>query len=122
MLKIRQTSFPDVELVVAIARGGILPGYLVSRFLNLGLEILYLHFRDERHQKEFAQPQLEKMITFDSREKRILLVDDVSNSGATFAKAKELLDTPHVFTAVISGKADISFYGSHTKCIQWPWD
>jgi len=122
MQKIRKQSYDQFDLVVGIARGGILPGYLISRFLNLPFESIAISFRNDTHAPIYNEPKLMHPVQFDYIHKKILLVDDVSNSGASLGKAKEILSGSTIQTAVISGTADISFYGPHDQCIQWPWD
>jgi uncharacterized protein len=112
----------DFDLVVGVARGGVLPAYLASRWLDLPLECIHLNLRDDTHRPLRDQPLLLKPVDFDCRGKRVLLCDDVSNSGATLRSAAEYLSGASVTTLVISGKADISLFGPHDRCIQWPWD
>ena len=52
---------------------------------------------------------------------RVLLVDDVCNTGATLRKASQELQAAEITTMVISGEADISLFGAHDRCIRWPW-
>jgi len=111
------------DMVVAIGRGGILPGYLAARYLDIPLEIITLHFRDDFHKIELPEPQLQSKINFEVDNKKILLFDDVSNSGKTIEKAKKMLpNCKSITTAVISGNADISLTGAHDRCIKWPWN
>jgi hypothetical protein len=122
MERIREKLKPEYDLIVAIARGGILPGYLASRFLDLPLEILHLNLRNDQHQKVREEPLLLKPLDFSPAGKRILLTDDVANSGSTLKKAAALLpDSLSVQTMVISGNGDISLFGPHDRCIRWPW-
>lgn len=123
MQKIKSKITAKYDLIVGIARGGILPGYLASRYLNCPFETLHLNFRDDNHVKSYDAPILLKPISFKTEDLRILLFDDVANSEATINKAKFLLsDAKSITTCVISGKADISLYGPHDCCIKWPWD
>ncbi len=112
------------DIIVAVGRGGILPGYLASRLLDIPLEILYLTFRDDTHKQIYNEPLIkgtfrDTLISLSG--KKILLTDDVSNSGATINKAKSILKGNEITTLVISGNADISLYGPHEHCIKWPW-
>ena len=54
--------------------------------------------------------------------RRVLLVDDVGNTGATLRRAARELTGAEITTMVISGNADISLFGPHDRCIRWPWD
>lgn len=121
MEKIKSMVNDDFDMVVAIARGGILPGYLVSRYLDIPFEIIKLNFRDDSHNIIRDEPTLLEDINFDYHGKRVLLADDVSNSGSTIKKAAALIQGALITTLVISGNADISLFGKHDRCILWPW-
>lgn len=122
MGRIREKLNPGgFDLVVGVARGGILPAYLASRWLDLPLETIHLNLRDDNHRPVRERPLLLKPVDFDWAGKRILLCDDVSNSGATLKTAAECLPGAMISSLVISGKADISLFGPHDRCIAWPW-
>ncbi len=117
-----KTIVPDsFDMVVAIARGGILPGYLIAKFLDIPLEIIHLNLRNDSHQQIRTEPLLLKPVDFEFANKRIILTDDVSNTGLTMEKAKKTLQNCQITTLVISGNADISLFGPHNRCINWPW-
>ncbi len=122
MKRIRECLTNDFDLVVAVGRGGVLPGYLAARYLHVPLEIVDVRYRDDTHMPIYPEPRVGKPLGIDPRGKRVLLTDDVSNSGATLRKASELLDGAKITTLVISGKGDFSLYGPHNRCIRWPWD
>jgi uncharacterized protein len=122
MGRIREKLNPGgFDLVVGVARGGILPAYLASRWLDLPLETIHLNLRDDNHRPVRERPLLLKPVDFDWAGKRILLCDDVSNSGATLKTAAECLPGAMISSLVISGRADISLFGPHDRCIAWPW-
>ncbi len=124
MQKIKQKlTLPNhnFDLVVAIGRGGILPGYLASSYLDIPMEIIQLEFRNDAHQAIHDTPQLLGPLGFETANKRVLLTDDVANTGASLNKAKTLLQGAIITTLVISGNGDISLFGKHDRCITWPW-
>jgi len=121
MNRIKQTVYGPFDIVVAVERGGILPAYLAARYLDVQLATVALRFRDESHAKLYDEPQVVHGLDRDVTGLRILLVDDVSNSGATLRAAAALLPGAQVTTLVISGNADISLFGPHDRCIRWPW-
>ncbi len=123
MNAVRKKVTGDFDLVVGIERGGVLPSCLVSHWLNIPLSLIKIRFRDDNHQPIMDSPQLLKEPNENIANRSILLVDDVCNTGATLNLAvKELKDAAHIKTMVISGYADISLFGVHEKCLQWPWD
>ena len=90
--KIKAIEFQDdFDTLVAIARGGIFPAALLQQKLMIDLEIIWLNFRNEQQQPQYDEPVLLKPITFDFKNKKILLVDDRSRTGKTFVKGKSLL-------------------------------
>ncbi|MCS7107264.1 MAG: phosphoribosyltransferase family protein [Acidilobaceae archaeon] len=88
--KILKSGFmPDV--VVGILRGGIVPALLVADLLGVDdvgtIEVkLYQAPRERRERPFLRQPLL-----LDVREKKVLLVDDVSDSGLTLELAIDYL-------------------------------
>jgi len=109
------------DLIVAIARGGVIPGFLISKKLKTDLELLWLRFRDEENKPAFKCPKLIKKIDFNFKGKTILLVDDVSRTGATFKTASKYLKAAkNIKTFVINGKADYYLYDQ--ACFKLPWN
>lgn len=124
MKKIRLKIYDEkYDFVVSINRGGLLPGYLISKYLSVPLEQITLNLRDENHKKIRDIPLLLKKINFSVKNKNILLVDDIVNSSTTMNFAKKLLEEANsIKTVVIFGNADISLFGVHNECIIWPWE
>lgn len=118
--KINHINFEKFDLVVAIGKGGIIPGALVANHLNLDIKILWLNFRNENNNPKYSKPKLTKEIDFNIKNKKILLVDDVSRTGKTLNAAKGLLKGNKVKTFVVNGNADYSLY-NFKDCIEWPW-
>lgn len=122
MAAVREKLSGEFDYVVGIERGGMLPAYLAARWLDVPLKTIRIHFRDDSHKPLTEEPQLTEPWTIDVRGKRILLADDVGNSGATLHRAARELVGAKITTMVISGNADISLFGPHDRCIRWPWD
>lgn len=108
------------DLVVGIASAGIVPAYLLSSILNLPLEFIRISFRDKRNKPKFPEPRLIKPLQFPPQGKKILLVDDRANTGATleFAK-KKLRGAKLIRTFVVNGKADYHLFAE--ECFTMPW-
>ncbi|MCG8451638.1 MAG: phosphoribosyltransferase [Spirochaetales bacterium] len=122
MAAVKEKVNGSFDMVIGIERGGILPAYLASRWLDIPLASMKIRFRDEKHQPLTETPILVRGIQEDVQGKHILLVDDVGNSGATLRRAAEELKGAKITTLVISGNANISLFGPHNRCIRWPWD
>jgi len=120
--KLDKISFKEnFDLIVAIARGGVIPGFLISKKIKKNLELIWLRFRDDENKPAFKQPKLIKKIDFNFKGKRILLVDDISRTGTTFKTAlKYLKGTRSIKTFVINGKADYYLYDE--ECFKFPWN
>ena len=119
--RIRGTRFPDVDLIVGIASGGVVPASLVAFHLNKPLEVVAINYRDEENTPRYDAPQLLKSVSEPIAGKHILLVDDVSVSGKTLETAKGLFDDCEVTTFVLKGQADISIFPEVAACVDWPW-
>lgn len=108
------------DLIVGISRGGVVPAAIISSYLRLPLEIIRLNFRDESKNPKYRSPKLLRKIDFDFEGKRVLLVDDRSNSGATLRIAKKLLTkAKSIKTFVINGKADYFLFDEDCFKLQW---
>jgi uncharacterized protein len=116
--------FRDVEVVVAIARGGIVPGALVAFHLGVPLRILRLRFRDDTNAPLGGRPEVVGPVP-DVARKRVLIVDDVGVSGATLRAARDALRAADARTLVVKGKAgaaDVVLFDDVPSCVVWPWN
>ena len=119
--RIKKIKFQRFDLIVAIGKDGIMPASLLRYFLDLPVYVIWLNYRDSNNNPIRKSPILTKPLNFKKiKNKRILLVDTVSRSGKTMAKAKKLLEGNRIKTFVINGKADYSLY-NFKECIEWPW-
>ena len=73
---------PDV--IMGINRGGCIPGVYLSHRLKIAHEVLDIRLRDHTAKPNLSV--LEKAFAF---QKKILIIDDINDSGATF---KYILD------------------------------
>jgi uncharacterized protein len=137
--KLKALTLPSVDAVVGIATGGIAFASIVAFWLEKPLHVIHLNYRDENNKPRHANPTLLKPFVIDFSSfnkgmyplangegteppsKHILLVDDVSVSGATLETAKYLLSDFQTTTLVIKGKADFVLYPDVQACILLPW-
>ena len=134
--KIKKIKFEKFDLIVAIGKDGIMPASLLRYFVKAPVEVIWINYRNKDNKPIRETPILTKPLNKKLENKKILLVDTVSRSGKTLAKAKELLEGNDIKTFVINGslkskisnsyespirkKADYSLF-NFKECIDWPW-
>ena len=119
--RIQEIVFPEVDIVVGIATGGVVPASLIAFHLVKELKIVQFNYRDENNTPQYETPQMLADLDKNYVGMQILLVDDVSVSGKTLEAARELLSESVVTTCVMKGKADISAFPEIETCVNWPW-
>lgn len=119
--RLRSLALPPVDVVVGIARGGIVPASMVAHQLGVPLVLLQINYRDDNNTPHRPQPQLLKPSNFDPTEKHILLVDDVSVTGSTLQVAQAYLKGATITTLTFKGKADLVLFPEVRECVDWPW-
>ncbi len=119
---LRQFEFPEIDLVIGIGTGGIVPACLVAHQLNCGLQVVVINHRDFANQIAHQTPLVVSTPpTPLPTGLKVLLVDDVSVSGKTLEIARELLEGNQVTTFVLKGKADLVLFPHISACVSWPW-
>ena len=115
--------FPDrVEGVVGIASGGIVPAALVAQRLGVGMKLIALNYRDEANEPRHPAPLLLSTVPDLGAWRRVLLVDDVYVSGASWHAARARLPAEiEVLPFVLKGKTDFALIRDIEGCVQWPW-
>jgi len=109
------------DLIVAIADGGLIPAAMINQKLRIPLRILKISYRNEDKQPMYNEPQVVEQPSLQNIEgKNILLIDDVSRSGATFLTAREVLKSAKTIkTFVVNGQADYALFNE--QCFKFPW-
>ena len=120
--RLKTIELPEVDGVVGIANGGTVPASLVAYQMDRPLSMIRLNYRDEHNTPLYDSPQVLEAPSVDEALQRVLLVDDVSVSGKTLAKAQELLGGRAVATLVITGEADYVVFPEIGDCVNWPWN
>ena len=110
----------SIDMIVAIANGGIIPAALLNQRLNLEIHLLKLNLRDSEQHQMYDQPQLLEPIDFCFEGKRILLVEDRIKTGTTIKYAQQLLaGAAKLKTFAVNGNADYCLYNE--SCFKFPW-
>ena len=116
----------DFDLVVGIARGGFPPARLLCDFLNIKTltAIQVRHYTGGGQQKE--EVEISDPININLKGKKVLIVDDVNDSGETLKVAVDHVkknEVANVKTAVLHEKGSTSlnadFVGGYLS--EWKW-
>ena len=116
------------DLIVAIARWGVIPAGLLQQELHLPLRVIAINYRDEKNAPRYDDAKILEDVPFPIKGKTILLVDDVSRTGRTIARASEYLAGNTIRTFLLNGKvlegipfaADYELF--HTdECLRMSW-
>jgi hypothetical protein len=97
------------DLLVAISRGGWIPGRVLSDMLdNPNIATIKVEFYVDIY-KTLSKPEITQPLPIDVRGKRILLVDDIADSGKSLKLVKEHL--------IEQGASDVKICALYCK----PW-
>lgn len=124
--RLRAADLPDpaeVDAVVAIGRGGTVPGALVAFHMDRPLRLLRLSFRDDDNTPARPAPEPVGVVP-DVRGQHVVLVDDVAVTGSSLRHARDLLGAAQVTTVVFKGRpgsADVVLVPDVPSCVRWPW-
>jgi uncharacterized protein len=116
-------KFPEqLDGVVGIASGGVVPAALVAQRLGVEMKVIALNYRDEANTPRYEEPKLLSAVPDLGGWKRVLLVDDVYVSGKSWHAARALLPANvEVLPFVMKGKADFALIRDIDGCVEWPW-
>ncbi|MCC6947931.1 MAG: hypothetical protein IT539_09220 [Bradyrhizobiaceae bacterium] len=121
---LKRAPLPEVDAVVGIATGGIVPAALAAYEIGKPLYVLGVNYRDEANNPRYAAPQITESVILPGDVHRVLLVDDVAVSGRSLIAARSLLTGIDVVTMVCKAKskrADIILFPDIPGCVAWPW-
>ena len=119
---LRNTQLPDVDLVIGIGSGGVVPAAMAAYELRSPMCIIWLNYRGSDHAPVHSSPQLCAPFSPPAGTKEILLVDDVVVSGKTLQIARNMLPQTVITTMALKGNADIVLFPDVQSCVQWPWN
>ena len=127
--KIKIQNFKQ-DIIIAIARGGVVPARILSDLLGTpNLSFIQIEFYTNISQT-LQEPTLKQTITTNVRGKKILLVDDIADTGKSLKLAKTHLQQQGAFeikTATLYQKPQSitapDFYEKQTtNWVVFPWD
>ena len=123
---LKETKIPfNFDIIVGIARGGIIPSSILSFIYEKELFLLWLNLYGEGMppEKVHEKPKLMSPFDHDVYGKRILIVDDLSRTGETIEFAKKILiekGASEIKSLVLIGKGDYSLE-EFKGCVKFPW-
>lgn len=115
-----QLKNENIDKVVGISRGGLIPGVMLSHRLNAGFEPLEWQTRDGEFQDRI------KAMNFNKNLKGTIFVDDICDTSTTIKQIKQLI--PKSRWAVLHQKADIELEFVATtlynddRWVIYPWE
>jgi len=113
--------FPEVDHVVGIATGGIVPASLIAHQINRPLSLIEINYRARDNSPRYPRPVLLSWQPLPVGGQHVLLVDEVSVTGKTMEFAKTFLTEHEVITFALKGKADYVLFPEIASCVNWPW-
>ncbi|MGB5606370.1 MAG: phosphoribosyltransferase, partial [Gammaproteobacteria bacterium] len=123
--RVRKASF-NPEVIVAIGRGGYMPARILSDYLDiLDLACIKVEHYHGAHKDRSAQ--VRHPLVADIAGKRVLLVDDVSDTGDTFQVAIDHLrkrgEPAELKSAVLHHKRISDYVPDYfsAEVVEWRW-
>lgn len=126
----RLSSQGPFDAIIAIARGGLVPATIVARELGIRvIESVAIKSYDHQSQGkiQILKPISADIIEADKSGKRLLIVDDLVDTGATARAVREMLPNAH-FAAVYAKPQARELVDSfitevsQDTWIYFPWD
>jgi hypoxanthine phosphoribosyltransferase len=114
------------EVIVAVARGGYVPARILCDFLDLYVltSIRVVHYTSGARKR--SEARVTDSICTDIRNRRLLIVDDVSDTGDTYEAAIAHLEgfqPKEIRTAVLLHKTTAKYQPDFIarKVVKWRW-
>jgi len=116
--------------VVAIARGGLVPAAIVARELNIRtVESVAIKSYDHKNQGgiKVLKPMAQEILDLAKAGQKVLIVDDLVDTGATARVVREMLPGAHFATvyAKPKGREMVDTFITEVSQDTWiffPWD
>lgn len=124
----------DIELsnlmfdtIVGVAKSGVIPAYTIGQMLNIPIETIHYSSKNGQGSGQHSNVIPDHLL---DTTKKILIVDDLTDSGNTIKELREKI--PHAKVAVLIHKdtcqVEPDFFGGiipKEECSMWiyfPWD
>lgn len=123
--QIRESGFKP-DMIVAIGRGGYMPARILSDYLGL-MDLASMRILHYRGAHKEPQAKVRFPLNADPKKRRVLLVDDVSDTGDTFNVAMDHIQNrgkpTEIRTVALHHKTTASFIPDfYAKIItEWRW-
>jgi xanthine phosphoribosyltransferase len=126
----RLTSGGPFDAVVAIARGGLVPAAIVARELNIRkVESVAIKSYDHKNQGgiQVLKPMAQDILDIAKNGGKVLIVDDLVDTGATARVVRDMLPGAHFATvyAKPKGREMVDTFITEVSQDTWiffPWD
>ena len=126
----RLTGEGPFDAVVAIARGGLVPAAIVARELNIRtVESVAVKSYDHQNQGQITvlKPMAQAILDLARNGRKVLIVDDLVDTGATARVVREMLPGAHFATvyAKPKGREMVDTFITEVSQDTWiffPWD
>ena len=126
----RLAGMGTFDVVVAIARGGLVPAAIVARELNIRtVETVAVKSYDHQNQSgiQVLKPISQQVLDLGKAGKKILIVDDLVDTGSTARVVREMLPGAHFATvyAKPKGRDLVDTFITEVSQDTWiffPWD
>jgi hypoxanthine phosphoribosyltransferase len=80
-----------------------------------------VHLEFAEISRQLREMRLLEGVQFNFTGLSVLVVDDVSVTGATLSAAREILVGASIITLTCKGKADFVLFPEISSCVLWPW-
>lgn len=127
--KIQQDDWKP-QMVVGITRGGLVPAVMISHEFETPLETINLSLRDN---PELNDQNLQKISDYTARGWKVLVVDDINDTGATIAAIRNQVILLHrvkiaVLSDNVTSMSKVDYWGTQINkqtdpsWIVFPWE
>lgn len=82
------------DIIVGVARGGHIPAVMLSHYYDVMYKSIKVQFRDSKDSMTSITAEMNDFpASFNSKQKNVLVVDDINDSGKTFEYIEKTVGT-----------------------------